>query len=76
MLSMAQLVHEESWEVRRFHLWYMEASKAGLHGFTVKVLAEYFHLTVDAVLPVDFHDMYRLLREDNLDIAQVTLFSL
>jgi hypothetical protein len=54
----------------------MEASKAGLHGFTVKVLAEYFHLTVDAVLPVDFHDMYRLLREDNLDITQVTLFSL
>jgi hypothetical protein len=54
----------------------MEASKAGLHGFTVKVLAEYFHLTADAVLPVDFHDMYRLLREDDLDIAQVTLFSL
>jgi hypothetical protein len=48
---MAQLVHEESWEVKRFHLWYMEASKAGLHGFTVKVLAEYFHLTTDAVLP-------------------------
>jgi hypothetical protein len=73
---MAQLVHEESWEVRRFHLWYMEASKAELHGFTVKVLAEYFHLTADAVLLVDFHDMYRLLREDDLDIAQVTFFSL
>jgi hypothetical protein len=54
----------------------MEAPKARLHGFAVKVLAEYFHLTAYAVLPADFHDMYRLLREDDLDIAQVTLFSL
>ena len=55
----------------------MEAAKAGLHGFLVKVVAEYFHLPGnDVELPVDFHDMYRLLREQDLDIAQVTLFSM
>ena len=56
--------------------WYMEAAKAGLHGFLVKVVAEYFHLPDDVELPVDFRDMYRLLREQDLDIAQVTLFSM
>ena len=77
MITKAQLVDEERWETRRFHLWYMEAAKAGLHGFLVKVVAEYFHLpSNDVELSVDFHDMYRLLREQDLDIAQVTLFSM
>ena len=44
MITKAQLIDEERWETRRFHLWYMEAAKAGLHGFLVKVVAEYFHL--------------------------------
>jgi hypothetical protein len=76
MISKAQLVCEEPWEVRRFHLWYMEAAKAGLSSFIVKVLAEYFHLPEDAELVVEFHDMYRLLRRDNLDVTKVTLFAL
>ena len=77
MITKAQLVDEERWKTRRFHLWYMEAAKAGLHGFVVKVVAEYFHLPGnDVELPVDFHDMYKLLWEQDLDIAQVTLFSM
>jgi hypothetical protein len=46
MLPMGQLI-EELWEIRRFHLWYMEAAKAGLCNFIVKVSAEYFNLTND-----------------------------
>ena len=26
---------EEKWEVRRFHLWYIEAAKAGLRTFVI-----------------------------------------
>jgi hypothetical protein len=76
MITRAQLIHKEKWKVRRFHLWYMEAAKAGLSSFTVKVPTEYFHLPRDAELVVDFHDMYRLLWKDDLDVAQVTLFAL
>ena len=57
-------------------MWYMEAAKADLSSFTVRVPAEYFHLPRDAKLVVDFHDMYRLLRKDDIDVAQVTLFAL
>ena len=53
----------------------MEVAKAGLSSFVIKVPSEYFHLAEDAVLVVEFH-MYRLLRRDDLDVAQVTLFSL
>jgi hypothetical protein len=67
---------EEKWEVRRFHLWYMEAAKAGLRNFIIKIPAEYFHTPMDGQVIIDFHDMYRLLRQKDLDIAQVTLFAL
>ena len=75
MLTLDDL-REEKWEVRRFHLWYMEAAKVGLETFIVKVSAEYFHLSDDAQVVVEFHDMHRLLRRKDLDVAQVTLFAL
>ena len=61
MLTLGDLL-EEPWEVRRFHLWYMEAVKAGLETFVIKIPAEYFHTPTDGEVIVDFHDMYRLLR--------------
>jgi hypothetical protein len=61
MITNAQLSCEEPWEVRRFHLWYMEVARAGLSGFTVRIPREYFLLDTDVVLPVDFHGMYRVL---------------
>jgi hypothetical protein len=76
MVTLGQLVLEEPWEIRRFHLWYMEAAKVGLCSFVVKVPAEYFHLLDDAQVLVDFHDMHRVLRRKDLDVAQVTLFAL
>jgi hypothetical protein len=54
----------------------MEVAKAGLSSFVVMVSAEYFHLPEDVELIIEFHDMYRLLRRDDLDVAQVTLFAL
>lgn len=45
--------------------------------FNVKIPAEYFHLPGDDLsIPVEFRDMYRLLNEEDLDIVQLTLFSL
>jgi hypothetical protein len=77
MLPKAQLIDDEKWDTRTFHLWYMEAAKAGMTGFTVKIPSELFHLPgADIQLPVDFQDMYNLLREEDLDIVQITLFSL
>jgi hypothetical protein len=76
MVTRGQLVNDEPWEVRRFHLWYMEVAKPGLRDFVVKVPAEYFHLPDDAHVVIDFHDMHRLLRRKDLDVAQVTLFAL
>ena len=75
MLPFGQLV-EEPWEVRRFHLWYMHASKLGMKEFVVRGPKEYFHLEEDCDFIVDFHDMHRLLRCKDLDVAQVTLFAL
>ena len=75
MLTMGDLL-EEKWEVRRFHLWYIKAAKAGLCTFVIKILAEYFHTPTDGQVIVDFHDMYRLLQRKDLDVAQVTLFAL
>ena len=54
----------------------MEAAKAGLCNFIIKILAEYFHIPTDGEVIVDFHDMYRLLRQKDLDVAQVTLFDM
>ena len=54
----------------------MEAAKVGLRDFVVKVPKEYFHLPDDDQVIVDFHDMHRLLRRKDLDVAQVTLFAL
>ena len=76
MLSLGQLVQEQPWAVRRFHLWYMQAAKLGMKEFIVRVPKQYFHLDEDAYCPVVFHDMCRLLRRKDLDVAQVTLFAL
>ena len=75
MLTMGDLL-EEKWEVRRFHLWYMEAAKVGLESFIINIPAEYFHTPTDGEVIVDFHDMHRLLRGKDLDVTQVTLFAL
>ena len=75
MLSLGELV-EEPWPVRRFHLLYMHASKFGRKEFVVKAPKEYFHLEEDYPFTIDFHDIHRLLRRKDLDIAQVTLFAL
>jgi hypothetical protein len=75
MVPLGQLI-EELWEVRRFHLWYMNASKLGMKDFVARVPKEYFHLTEDCEFPVDFHDMQRMLRRKDLDVAQITLFSM
>ena len=37
---------------------------------------EYFHLEDDCIFTVDFHDMHRLLRRKDLDVAQVTLYAM
>jgi len=75
MLTLGNLL-EEKWEVRRFHLWYMEAVKVGLENFIINILADYFHTPMDGEVIIDFHDMHRLLRRKDLDVAQVTLFAL
>jgi hypothetical protein len=63
-------VQEEPREVRRFHLWYMEAAKVGLETFIVKMSVEYFHLPDNSQLIVDFHDMPRLLQRKDLDVLK------
>jgi hypothetical protein len=77
MIPKQKLLEENKWDTRKFHLWYMEASKRGMSSFNVKIPVEYLHLPGnDFTIPVDFKDMYRLLREEDLDIIQLTLFSL
>jgi hypothetical protein len=75
MLTVGQLM-DEQWETRRFRLWYMEAAKLGLKQFMIKVPAEHYHMAHDSHIIVDFHDMYRLLWRKDLDVAQVTIFTL
>jgi hypothetical protein len=75
MLTMGDLVAER-WEVRRFHIWYMEVAKVGLHNFLIKIPADLFHMENDVEVVVDFHDMHRLLRRKDLDIQQVTMFAM
>ena len=73
MLTLGDLL-EEKWEVRRFHLCYMEATNVGVENFVINIPAEYFHMPTDGEVIVDFHDMHRLLWRKDLDVAQVTLF--
>jgi len=54
----------------------MEAAKVGLCNFIIKISVDYFHMPTDGQVIVDFHDMYRLLRRKDLNVAQVTLFAL
>jgi hypothetical protein len=52
----------------------MHAVKLGMKEFVVRVPKEYFHLEDDAYVFVVFHNMHRLLRRKDLNIAQITLF--
>jgi hypothetical protein len=63
MIPKQKLLEENKWDTKKFHLWYMEASKRGMSSFNINILVEYFHLPGnDFTIPVDFKDMYRLLR--------------
>jgi hypothetical protein len=75
MLPLGELI-EEPWAIRRFHLWYQHAAKLGMQSFILRVPKEYFVLDEDAYFTVSFHDMQRMLRRKDLDVAQVTLFSM
>jgi hypothetical protein len=44
MIPKQKLLKENKWDTRKFHLWYMEASKRGMSSFNVKIPVEYFHL--------------------------------
>jgi hypothetical protein len=44
--------------------------------FIARVPKEYFYLEDDCYFSVVFHDMHRLLRCNDLDIAEVTLFAM
>jgi hypothetical protein len=77
MLTKQALLEDNLWDTRRFHLWYMEASKGGMSSFNVKIPMKYFHLPDnDFTIPLDFKEMYRLLRGEDLDIVQLTLFAM
>jgi hypothetical protein len=54
----------------------MHAMKLGMKEFVVRVPKEYFLLEDDAYVSVVFHDMHRLLQRKDLDVAQITLFSM
>ena len=54
----------------------MRTAKLGMKDFIVRAPKEYFQLEDDCFFIVDFHDMYRLLRRKELDVAQVTLFAM
>jgi hypothetical protein len=54
----------------------MHASKLGMQNFIVRVPKEYFHLEDDTYCSIVFHDIHRMLRHKDLDIAQVTLFAM
>ena len=47
----------------------MEVAKVGLENFVIKILADYFHTPMDGQVIVDFHGLYRLLWQKDLDIA-------
>jgi hypothetical protein len=54
----------------------MHVTKLGMKEFIVRVPKEYFHLEYDAYVSIVFHDMHSLLRRKDLDVAQITLFSM
>ena len=54
----------------------MHTAKLGMKEIVVTEPKEYFHLEDDCLFTVEFHDMHRLLRCKDLDVAQVTLFAL
>ena len=54
----------------------MHAAQLGMKDFIVRAPKEYFQLEDDCFSIVDFHDMYRLLRRKELNVAQVTLFAM
>jgi len=54
----------------------MHAAKLGMKDFIVRAPKVYFYLVDDCLFTVDFHDMHRLLRRKDLDVAQVTLFAM
>jgi len=54
----------------------MYAAKLGMKEFIVRAPKEYFHLEEDCLFIVEFHDIHRLLRRKDLNVAQVTLFAL
>jgi hypothetical protein len=68
MLTLGELM-KESWDVKKFHLWYIEAAKAGLCSFGIHVPRKYLSFQSDDIVVVDFHDMHRLLRCKDLDLA-------
>jgi hypothetical protein len=67
---------EQPWFVRRFHIWYMNASNLGIDSLVVKVPKEYFELDDECSIVLSFHDMHRMLRRKDLDLALVTIFAL
>lgn len=78
LATMVQLLDEEEWDTRRFHLWYMEPAKAGMSGFSIKIPPKYFNLPDGETMRlfVEFSEMHSLLQGKDLDIVPVTIFSL
>ena len=65
-------LQDGSWEMRRFHEWYMRACHVGFSIITANVPANIF-LSRDSYLMVDFKDMHALFCRDKLDINLISL---
>lgn len=76
MIPKAQLIDNETWEARKFHLWYMACAKRGVRSFGVFLPKDLFHYDIDCQFVVEFEDMARLFRRQDIDVAQVTLFTM
>lgn len=78
MLPLGQLVGDEPWLTRRFHIWYMYASAAGMSEIDVRVPAALFHLEGegDFHFNLTFHDVHRMMRRKELGLSHVTLFTM
>lgn len=76
MLSKVQLVEQEEWITRRFHIWYMHVAPMGFDSVMVKVPKELFHRDDDYYMPVNFKDMHIMLRCKDIDVSLVTLFAM
>ena len=53
----------------------MHVVKLGVKDIIVRAPKEYFHLEEDYPFTIDFHDIHRLLRRKDLNVAQVTIFA-